>query len=38
MKNFINQFIPRNPEQMESFIGMLCGIGILAIVFYLYSI
>jgi hypothetical protein len=38
MKNLINYFTPRNAEELNSLIGLFCGILILGIVFYFYSL
>jgi hypothetical protein len=38
MKNFFTYFTPRNRDERESLIGLFCGLAILSIVFYLYSI
>lgn len=38
MKHLLHYFTPRNNEERESLIGLFCGLGILAIVFYFYSI
>jgi hypothetical protein len=38
MKNLINYFTPRNREERESLIGLFCGLIVLSIVFYFYSI
>ena len=38
MKNLITYFTPRNAEEKNSLIGIGCGLLILTIVFYFYSL
>jgi hypothetical protein len=38
MKNLITYFTPRNRDERDSLMGLFCGLAILAVVFYLYSI
>jgi hypothetical protein len=38
MKNLINYFTPQNRDERDSLIGLFCGLFILGVVFYFYSI
>ena len=38
MKNLITYFTPRNAEERNTLGGLFCGLFILAIVFYFYSL
>ena len=38
MKNFIEQFIPRNKEQWEDLGGIIAGCMVVGVVFYFWSL
>jgi len=38
MKKLINYFTPRDRDEIDSLIGLFCGLFVLGVVFYFYSI